>query len=337
MKMRMMKMMRTGKTHDHRQTICRGSVKNLFKEETSTNSIMIASATSLRKAYNNHLFSLKDTTCHKIIWGTNRDFDEYLKFEGADTYIGFGGGTAIDIAKFLAKKYNARCVAIPSMLSTNAFATNKVAKVTSDNKITIDSVLPDEIWYDDELISMSKTENIYGLADAFSIYTALYDWDISKEKIDSEIYKRAWNTYMDALEYMQKRKKSQKKIFDILLEAGYVTNDYGCGRPESGSEHIVAKEIEKLVKVPHALAVVCGICIMSKLQSRPQAEFDENYRAFEAMGIFNEIRKQISIDVLVQALQNVKPREDRITQLDFIDYDIDKYKASEIIRESKIW
>ena len=321
-----------------RQRICRGSVKKLFKDEFSNNSIMIASATSLRKAYSNKLFTLKDTTSRQIVWGANRNFDEYLKFNGADTYIGFGGGTAIDIAKFLAKENNARCIAIPSMLSTNAFATNKVAKVTSDNKITIDSVLPDEIWYDEDIVATSKTENIYGLADAFSIYTALYDWDVSGEEIDRNIYKRAWNTYMDALEYVQKRKKSQKEIFDILLEAGYVTNDYGTGRPESGSEHIIAKEIEKLVKVPHALAVVCGICIMSKLQNRPDKEFDENYRAFEGMGIIDAIREKISINTLVQALMNVRPRQDRVTQLDFIECDkIDKYEASRIVSESRIW
>lgn len=306
------------------------------------NSILIASATSLRKTYDTRLFTLKDTTSRKIIWGINKTFDEYLKFSNADTYIGFGGGTAIDIAKYLAKEYNARCVAIPSMLSTNAFATNKVAKVTPDNKITVDGVLPHEIWYDDEILALSKTENIYGLADAFSIYTALYDWETSSEPINNDIFKRAWNTYMDALEYTHKHKRSQKEIFDILLEAGYITNDYGSGRPESGSEHIVAKEIEKLIKIPHALAVVCGISIISIIQGRPQDEIDANRRAFDIMGIMHSIRQRVPRDILEQALMNVRPRHDRETCLNkdcFVYYDKGKKLDAirQLINESRVY
>lgn len=313
----MMKTMKTGKMLEFdRQRICRGNLRKLFREKVDENSILIASATSLRKMYNTRLLSLRDIASRQIVWGTNKSFDGYNSLSKVDTYIGFGGGTAIDIAKYLATVNNARCIAIPSMLSTNAFATNKVAKVTLDNKITVDAVLPEEIWYDDEVINLSKRENIFGLADAFSIYTALYDWEISNEKINHDIYKRSWDTYVRALDFVHERKSSQREIFDILLEAGYVTNDYGSGRPESGSEHIIAKEIEKLVKVPHALAVVCGICIASLVQNRPSDEYADNYTAFDAMGLFKAIHTSIPPSVLKQALLNVRPRDDRETCLD---------------------
>lgn len=327
-----------------RQTICHGNLRKLFHDRVDSNSVLVASATSLRKMYNTRLLSLKDIPCYQIVWGTNEPFDKYTNLSKVDTYIGFGGGTALDIAKYLANLNHAKCIAIPSMLSTNAFATNKVAKVTSDGKITVDSVLPKEIWYDDEVINLSRKENIFGLADAFSIYTALYDWDISGEKKNVIIYQRAWNTYVKALDCVHKKKQSQKEIFDILLEAGYVTNDYGSGRPESGSEHIVAKEIEKLVKVPHALAVVCGICIMSLVQERPKDEYDENYVAFELMGIFGDIRTKIPPAILKQALLNVQPRHDRITCLNFdcfVHHNVDiEYKTREIedlISRSRIY
>lgn len=328
--------------NDSRQKVCRGSLKRLYRENAGDNSILIVSATALRKTYDTRLFTLKDTTSRQIVWGLNKPFDEYLKFGNADTYIGFGGGTALDIAKYLATNNDARCIAVPSMLSTNAFATNKVAKVTSDNKVTVDAVLPHEIWYDDEILALSKTENIYGLADAFSIYTALYDWETSSEPINNEIFKRAWNTYMDALEYTQRKKKSQREIFDILLEAGYVTNDYGSGRPESGSEHIIAKEIEKLIKIPHALAVVCGISIISVIQNRPQDEIRQNRTAFDSMGIFKAIRNRIPSKVLEQALMNTRPRHDRETCLNgdcfiYVAEDKKLEAIKDLIRKSKIY
>ncbi len=309
--------MKIGKTLEFdRQRICHGNLRKMFREKVDENSILIASATSLRKMYNTRLLSLKDIASRQIVWGINKSFDAYNSLSKVNTYIGFGGGTAIDIAKYLATANNARCIAIPSMLSTNAFATNKVAKVTPDNKITVDAVLPDEIWYDDEVINLSKRENIFGLADAFSIYTALYDWEISSEKIDSNIYTRSWDTYVRAIDFVHDCKSSQREIFNILLEAGYVTNDYGSGRPESGSEHIIAKEIEKIVKVPHALAVVCGICISSLIQNRPSDEYTDNYTAFDAMGMFKAIHTSIPPSILKQALLNVRPRDDRETCLD---------------------
>lgn len=335
-----MKTMKTGKTFDFgSQRFYRGSLKKAFKEFDVEDSVLIASQTSLRKAYNAHLFTLSDIPSKQIMWSLNKPFDDFA-FDHAKIYIGLGGGTAIDIAKYFAKRNSARCIAIPSMLSTNVFATNKVAKVTETGKETVDGVLPKEVWYDDQLIALSKTENKYGLADALSIFTALADWRLAskmgKEKIDKSVYYKANYTLSKAIEYIYEDSIPATNIFEILCKSGEITNLYGSGRPESGSEHIIAKEIERLVKVPHGLAVCCGILIMIQIQEHTVDELKEITDSITNLHLVEEARKIITPEILTQALVNVKPRPDRYTYLDTCA-PFDTAYISGLIKESHIY
>ena len=59
--------------------------------------------------------------------------------------ISIGGGTAIDIGKYIAHRHNKELICIPTMLSTNAYSTNKVALISNNKKTTLDSSLPTKI------------------------------------------------------------------------------------------------------------------------------------------------------------------------------------------------
>ena len=241
--------------------------------------------------------------------------------------VGLGGGTAIDKAKYIAKKMDLKCIAIPSMLSTNVFATDKIAYIDSNGvKSTIDGVLPEIIVYDQKLIESSHKYSIYGLADALSSLIALKDWDIADANGVEPIGDPAGITqqcYYDSTRMLVKAKNIIKKgefndadIFEILIDAGYVTNNYGSGRPESGSEHIIAKGVEKRIPIPHAVAVCFGILISSQFHKC----FDEAVDLIKGIGIFPEI-EQIRYQVLKDALIELKPRPDRYTIIDTLPED----------------
>ena len=250
--------------------------------------------------------------------------------DGYDTYIGFGGGTAIDIAKFLShRNSSSTCVAIPSMLSTNVFATNKTAAVYQTHKSTVDSKLPDTVVLDRDLLEKSMQETIFGLADALSIHTAVKDWLIADrdgvEFVSDKFLGWAIHILYRAQEIVKKtvlplpdHKAIIEGTFDVLLQAGYITNEWGCGRPESGSEHIVAKCIEELVRVPHAVAVTCGIAIVSQLQQNREAVTE-----LQQLGMLDAVRNSaVTKEVLVRALQNTRPRKGRYTVIDlYVDCD----------------
>ena len=64
-----------------------------------------------------------------------------------------------------------------------------------------------------------------------------------------------------------------EELTQLLLLSGYITNMYGSGRPESGSEHMFARAIEGDPvygrRLLHGEAVLLGILIIAELQGRP--------------------------------------------------------------------
>lgn len=326
---------------NHGQKIRHGELKFFF-DLLVDGCVLIYSKTSLKKS---GLVLPDDVKCYEsssvpfALYNTN-------EVKGADCYVGFGGGTAIDIAKYLAKKNNAECIAIPSMLSTNVFATDKVAEITPDGKFTVDGVLPSEIWLDNNLIMKSDEQNICGFADIFSIATALQDWmianDKNKDTIDISIFHKAAEILFDALHTVNDKSLTMDMIdrmFKIICRAGYITNEYGNGRPESGSEHILAKEIEKQIKVHHGLAVTCGIAVMSCIQPPSFVKSVVNH-TLKDLGLYQLVKKNIPRAVLYKAISNVKPRPDRYTIIDYhtnLDKDFFVKNADLLIEESELY
>lgn len=315
-----------------KQNIIYAGLNKVIQEIEDQNLIWILSPSSLNKlrlvypdVYNS-LFKDPNTT---LITPNGRDYDwvdrTWGKASGFDAVYGLGGGTAIDIAKYIAKINNIPCVAIPSMLSTNVFATNKVATTRKGKKATEDGVLPKTVYIDPWYLKESADQNYLGLIDAFSISTALSDWKLADkagvEPIQQYFFDRA-NQLLKEVMVNANDKPTIKKIVENLAEAGYITNDYGCGRPESGSEHIFAKGLEERIPIPHALSVAMGIMLMRTLDGNPEIRKEDLSRCFRQLGVFHQIELFVNShpelrSILVETLVNLKPRPDRYTILDY--------------------
>lgn len=336
---------------DPGQRIHRGPVSQLFNNLHEDETTVIYSKTSYEKAKmvsDRVGLSLPDLYKFKCYHSSYIPFVHYNVPDSiAKVYVGFGGGTAIDIAKYLAKKNGGRCIAVPSMLSTNVFATDKVAEITPEGKETVDGVLPCDVWIDKTLLMESEEQNLCGFADVFSISTALDDWILAKDKgmdeIDVDIFQEACQTLFDAVGLVSEGYDQDKMIdrmFEILCKSGYITNDYGCGRPESGSEHILAKEIEKLTRVHHGVAVTCGIAVMGKVQPMSVVTQEIVPKALKKLGLYDIVKRDIPRDVLYKAISNVRPRLDRYTIIDYhtnLDKDFFVKNADLLIEESGLY
>ena len=236
-----------------------------------------------------------------------------------DSVIAFGGGTAIDIAKYIGAKLQEQVIVIPAMISTNAYATNKVSLYKNGKKMTMLAKEPDIILIDRKVLSKTKKMNVYGLADVLSIYTALNDWDLAikhnNEKITIE-YSMAHELLLNTLSFINSNSYSQicnnpTMIYELVGISGEVTNTYGCGKPESGSEHIFAKELEKIINVPHSISVCNGILLMSLLQNKYSVDV---YNAIKKLKIFDdEYKYGINKNIIKNAFLNLNIREDRFT------------------------
>ena len=317
-----------------------------YIENLKQNVLLIYSPTSIEK--NN----IKNNQCLMVNWhdltkNINK-IDEFIKKNNTiSSVVSYGGGSTIDIGKYIANKLGIDFICIPTMLSTNSYATDKVALIKENKKITLNAKIPDKIIIDNELLNLSKDENIYGLADVFSIYTALYDWKIAEkdilEKIDDNIYNMAEKLFKEVLEFVNNNElkdisENNIKLFQFIGTAGYITNLYGTGRPESGSEHILAKEIEKRVNIPHGISVSVGIIIMSIIQE----QYNNNIvKSIMKLGILDKGKSYgLNLKTIADSLNNVKQRKDRYTiinricSINNINGVLEKFEN--IIKENKV-
>lgn len=266
----------------------------------------------------------------KELKNVKNDIEKFINdYDNFSEIICIGGGTAIDIGKYISFLTNKPLTCIPTMISTDAYATNKVALIVDGLKFTFDAVLPNKILLDKTVLNKSIENNLYGMADIFSIYTALNDWDLSikynYEESNSE-YVNALNLLNETINYVMNNnidliKSNSKFIYKCVGEAGEITNRYGSGKPESGSEHIFAKALENVIKIPHAISVANGIILMSYAQSLfLDDKLDLNpCLALKKIGIYELNKKyNISFDLISKVFMNLTPREDRYTVVNLI-------------------
>lgn len=310
-----------------------------FISNLANETLLIYSPTSLKKTIiddkiNINLISTTELTKNVCI--LNEKIKEFPN--NINLIIALGGGTAIDIGKYISYVMGKKLIAIPSMLSTNVYSTNKVALIVNENKMTLSAKMPDEIIVDCDFLAKSSKYNLYGLVDVFSIYTALYDWKIAdnnnKEKIDSKIFNQANGLIEEALLFVKDKlpteiEKNIEQIYKIVGNTGLITNIYGTGRPESGSEHIFAKEIEQHIKIHHGISVSISIIIMSLIQKHPSKEI---YDTLLKIGVLNNLKeKGITRELLFKTLKGLKARYDRYSIVDV--YSRDDMFINEILDE----
>lgn len=247
-----------------------------------------------------------------------------------DIVVAFGGGTAIDQAKFFGSRLNKKVIVIPTMISTNAYATDKVALYENNKKVTLLAKDPDIILLDKEVLKRSTLKNVYGLVDVLSIYTALNDWDLAIEYNNEDIsieYSYAHKLLLETLSFINNHTYEEiindtHKIFELVGKAGIITDIYGSGKPESGSEHLFAKELEAIKRVPHAISVSNGILLMSLLQNKFS---EEVLSAIRKLRVFeDEHLYGINEELLKEAFFNVKVRPDRFTIVNLDNNDLEK-------------
>lgn len=271
------------------------------------------------------LFSTKEIT--KNVDEIEKVINSNICFE---QIISIGGGTAIDIGKYISYITSKKIICIPTMLSTNSYATDKVALIVNGKKRTLEAKLPDLILIDENIMKKAYEFNLYGLADVLSIYTALKDWDIAvkenSEKKD-EMYNIAKKLLNKTVNYILNTSydniiDNPEKLFYLIGESGHITNKYGSGKPESGSEHIFAKELESIIDIPHGISVANGIIIMSISQDNFSSDI---YNCLKKLKLFEKSSKlEVEIKLIKKAFYQMLPRNDRYTIVNSLVSDINK-------------
>jgi glycerol-1-phosphate dehydrogenase [NAD(P)+] len=201
----------------------------------------------------------------------SRRFDH---LEASEVY-GLGGGQAIDIAKYVGARRGCRVIAIPSIVSVDAFLVSDSAVREGGRVVYLPTKKPDEIRIEPDIIlSAPPRMNSAGWGDVLSIITAVWDWRAAHEDIgesyDDDIAQQA----LALLE--RARRVDNEQAIDALVSAlraeVELCEKWGSARPEEGSEHFFVYTLENHLpadgKFLHGELVGLGISLMAEWQGQ---------------------------------------------------------------------
>ena len=209
----------------------------------------------------------------------DRDVLERLEAQlpRADTLVGLGGGMSLDMAKYVALKRGVEPVLIPSTASVDACVTNSIAVREHGRVRYIGFVVPQVVISDFDLMRSAPINiNRAGIGDILSIHTGLWDWKAGADQglipYDEEI---AWKVseLLDHLEALgEEIREATDSALKWLIQAYAAENELclklGHSRPEEGSEHYLAYNIEYRTGrgYVHGELVCLGVLLMSQVQ-----------------------------------------------------------------------
>ncbi|MCL6444909.1 MAG: iron-containing alcohol dehydrogenase [Alicyclobacillus sp.] len=205
--------------------------------------------------------------------------------DGFARVIGVGGGMSLDAAKYISWKTGMALSQVPTIISTNAFATEAIGVRLSDGNVRyVGKAFADNIIVDFELFRDSpKHLTLAGAGDVLSCHTACRDWEIAVEDgvhdhpLDQAVIAKARHLVGRLADYAGEihalTDVGLKVLLDCNLETVEICQPIGHFRAEEGSEHFFFYTVEHLTQRPyvHGQIVGLGIYLMSKLQNnRPE-------------------------------------------------------------------
>jgi len=201
----------------------------------------------------------------------SRRFDD---IEASEVY-GVGGGQAIDIAKYIGARRGCRVVAVPTIISVDAFLVGDSAMRAGGRVIYVPTKKPDEIIIEPEIVlSAPPRMNSAGWGDVLSIITAAWDWraahEDTGEPFDEDIARQGLALTEQAAPVDSE--EGLARLVAALRAEVELCEQWGSARPEEGSEHFFVYTLENHLpqdrKFLHGELVGLGICLMAQWQGQ---------------------------------------------------------------------
>ncbi len=187
-----------------------------------------------------------------------------------DAIIGFGGGKALDVAKYVAFLSRLPYVAVPTSLSNDGICSPQSSLTVAEKRRSFPSSMPMGVIIDTR-VCLGAPEVLWhsGVGDLVAKFTAVADWklafhakgepvdDFAALLSDASVYQFIGRPEYDL--------EGMRLLGSALLLNGISMAICGSSRPASGSEHLISHALDSLSQRPrlHGLQVGVASYLMS--------------------------------------------------------------------------
>ena len=242
---------------------------------------------------------------------------EVSKFINYKMIIGFGGGQALDIAKYFSWKCNLKLFQFPTSISVDAVFGHRSGIRRDGNVNYIGWAIPECVFLDYEIIqSAPKIYNYSGIGDVLCFYTGVLDWQYANKQnkceekwsYKSELANKSLEYVEDLLLNTENIKEMNEEGINAIIRAHQWGGNsfFSSGwnpRHIEGIEHFFFYNLEYITnkKFIHGQPVCLGFILGCLLHEKLEDKFINFFKSLdfnftpEAMNInWNDIDKTLS-------------------------------------------
>ncbi len=191
----------------------------------------------------------------------------------ADAIIGFGGGKALDVAKYIAFLFGLPYISVPTSLSNDGFCSPQSSLTIDDRRRPLPSAMPFGVILD-TAVCLNAPETLWysGVGDLVSKFTAVTDWKLAFHAVGTPVDDFAAllsdASVFQFLARPERDLEGMTLLGTALLLNGVSMSICGSSRPASGSEHLISHALDSVSKRPqlHGLQVGVATYLISLLQ-----------------------------------------------------------------------
>jgi glycerol-1-phosphate dehydrogenase [NAD(P)+] len=208
--------------------------------------------------------------------------------------VGYGGGKALDVAKYVAFLTRIPYIAVPTSLSNDGFCSPQSSLTLEGRRKSLPSAMPYGVVIDTE-VCLAAPEILWlsGIGDLVAKLTAVADWKLAFHAVGTPVDDfSALLSDASVFQFIARPVRDLEGVRLLgtaLMLNGIAMEVCGSSRPASGSEHLISHALDSLGGPPrlHGLQVGVASYLVSLLQGQNSAVMAD---LFEKTGFWRAVQ-----------------------------------------------
>ncbi|HEY0095383.1 MAG TPA: iron-containing alcohol dehydrogenase family protein [Archangium sp.] len=194
---------------------------------------------------------------------------------GCEAVLGFGGGRALDVAKYVAFLAGLPYLAVPTSLSNDGFCSPQSSLTQGRRRRSLHAAMPTGVVVDTD-VCLHAPDSLWwsGIGDLVAKVTAIADWKLAFHARGTPVNDfAALLSDATVFQFMARPVRDLEGVRLLatsLMLNGIAMEVSGSSRPASGSEHLLSHALDALAERPrlHGLQVGVATYVISRLQGQ---------------------------------------------------------------------